>query len=78
MKTNPETNLHKSTQFWLDIFFDLSDTSKYSENRLKIISRRIPILNREFIQVHLNFWYSEKKKEQQKIVTNPTQKVSDM
>ena len=36
------------------------------------------LLNCEFILVHLNFWKSEEKKKEQKFVTDPTQKVSDL
>ena len=65
----------------LDIFFDLLVTDKYTENKLNIFKTkcgRSPILNCEFILVHLNFWKSEEKKKEQKFVTNPTQKVSDL
>ena len=54
------------------------DFDKKKTKNINIWRRNHPVLNREFIQVLLNFWHCEQKKEQQKSVTNSTQKVSDL
>ena len=63
LNENKPSQIKIYKQFWLDLFFDLSATSKCSENKLNIFKKKFYFINFEFIQVHLiqqKFWGEEK------------------